>query len=329
MSAFNQYQSPELLFWQGRKDAPKHTYFYQNIQLLDLNNSLSTAKESATGENFSFALLGFCCDAGIKRNQGRIGAAKAPDAIRQSLAKLALHRQNINLYDAGNIICINDDLEAAQKELAQAVAILLQHHCTPIILGGGHEVAFGHYQGLTQQQIHADFAILNFDAHFDMRALIENSLGSSGTPFLQIALAQQKKKQPFNYYCAGIQPANNSRELFNTAKQYGVHLLKADDMHHPQKSQTFIQQILTHQEVYVSLCLDVIASAYAPGVSAPQALGLEPWLIVQFLREIAQSGKVCSYDIAELCPALDVDERTAKLAAQFIYEIIDQHVFRK
>jgi len=60
-------------------------------------------------------------------------------------------------------------------------------------------------------------------------------------------------------------------------------------------------------------------------VSAPQVLGLTPWQIIPYLRLLAQSGKVISYDIAELSPHYDIDQRTVKLAAHLIYEIILHH----
>ena len=53
-----------------------------------------------------------------------------------------------------------------------------------IVIGGGHETAWGHFQGLAHPN--KDIAILNFDAHFDLRPLINGQLGSSGTPFRQI-----------------------------------------------------------------------------------------------------------------------------------------------
>jgi formiminoglutamase len=80
-----------------------------------------------------------------------------------------------------------------------------------------------------------------------------------------------------------------------------------------------------NQIVYVSLCMDVFAAAYAPGVSAPQALGITPWQMIPALRKLAASGKVISYDLAELSPPFDIDSRTTKLAANLIHNIIHYH----
>lgn len=326
MIGSSRYVTPASSPWQGRTDLPHASCFFQVIQLLDLQKTLSTPTKPA------FALIGFCCDEGIRRNFGRVGAAEGPAAMRQALAKMPVQRENVIYYDAGDITCRDGDLESAQHALAEAIALLLQHKITPIVLGGGHEVAFGHYQGLAKQFPKEKMGIVNFDAHFDMRPLLPEQQGSSGTPFLQIANLHEQTQRHFDYNCIGIQSAGNIPALFATAKQYNAHFLFADDIYQGKQEEckNFIERIIHNNDLlYVSLCLDVFAAPYAPGVSAPQSLGLTPWQIIPGIRQLAQSGKVISYDIAELSPKYDSDNRTAKLAANFIYEIIHHHDFKR
>lgn len=322
MTWINQYTPPSTTCWQGRNDLPTAACFFQTIQLINLLEAIPAVSGVA------FGFIGFCCDEGIRRNFGRPGAASGPRAIREALAKLPIPCQSIVYYDAGDIICTDDHLEEAQAALAHAVNMLLHQHIIPIVLGGGHELAWGHYQGIAKCYPDKQLGIVNFDAHFDMRPLTASQKGSSGTPFLQIAKAHDDHHQRFNYYCIGIQEAGNIPSLFTTAKQYQVSVLSANDLHlHPTTNHAhFIENILLQNEIlYVSLCLDVFAAADAPGVSAPQPLGLTPWQVVPLLRHLAQSGKVMSYDIAEMSPTYDIDQRTAKLAAHLIYEMIHSH----
>lgn len=326
MIGSSRYVTPSSSLWQGRADLPHASCFFQVIQLLDLQKPLPAPAKPA------FALIGFCCDEGIRRNFGRVGAAEGPAAIRQALAKMPTQREDIIYYDAGDITCTDGDLESAQQTLATAIALLLKQDITPIVLGGGHEVAFGHYQGIAKQFPKEKMGIVNFDAHFDMRPLLSDQQGSSGTPFLQIANMHQQAQRQFDYNCIGIQSAGNISALFATAKQYNAHFLFADDIYQGKQDEckNFIERIINNNALlYVSLCLDVFAAPYAPGVSAPQSLGLTPWQLVPSIRQLAQSGKVISYDIAELSPKYDIDNRTAKLAANFIYEIIHHHDFKR
>lgn len=315
------YQAPNKEIWQGRSDLPPDSCVFQKIKPLNLNSPPSLPPNSMT-----FAILGFACDEGVKRNQGRIGAKEGPLIFRQVFAKLSIQRQDIQLFDAGDIICNDLDLESAQIALGDAVNLLRSQHIVPIIIGGGHELAWGHYQGLALEH---DLSIINFDAHFDMRPLLSESKGSSGTPFLQIANHRKQTSSNFRYHCLGIQPAGNIPLLFKTAKEHHVSYVQADELQHdPDKYLSELDAIIKQSvSIYTSICLDVFASPYAPGVSAPQTLGITPWQAIPFIRKLANSNKVISYDIAELCPQHDIDQRTSKLAASLVYEIIHHHAF--
>lgn len=306
------YQPPQADLWQGRIDAKPNEYFYQLIQLLDLNQ-IHPAK--STG----YALLGFACDEGVKRNLGRPGAKQGPEQIKKTLARFALH-QSIHCYDAGQIVCADDNLEAAQQALGEAVSQILQLGLTPIVLGGGHETAWGHYQGLAQHKRAKNLGIVNFDAHFDLRDPLPGNLGSSGTPFRQIATERLSAGLAFDYYCLGIQPQANTESLFNTAKALNVRYIDARTFNNePAQADELIKHIITeHDALYVSICLDAFAASLAPGVSAPQVLGVNYEPVLRCLESLIQSGKLLSLDIVELAPCYDANHQTSQLAASLI-----------
>lgn len=269
--------------------------------------------------------MGFCCDEGVKRNLGRVGAAEGPQALRKALANLPLHFQEHEfIYDIGDIVCHDQDLEKAQHALRELVANLLTKNYKPIIIGGGHEIAWGHYQGI--DKVHADqtIGIINFDAHFDLRNNPEPDKGSSGTPFRQIAEYRQAHDLDFDYLCLGIQQTGNTRSLFRKAKELNVNYVLAEDIHQKRADcESIIQKCLNkHDLIYLTICLDVFNNNVAPGVSAPQPLGLTPLQVIPLLKQIVQSNKVISFDIAELNPKYDQDDRTAQLAALLVSEYI-------
>lgn len=116
------YLPPDPNQWQGRSDTPPQAAFFQIVQMLNLLEmpSLQFSKPA-------FALIGFRCDEGIRRNQGRVGAVEGPTAIRQTLAKLPIHKPHLICLDAGNIFCLDGNLEAAQESLAEVIEILHNH----------------------------------------------------------------------------------------------------------------------------------------------------------------------------------------------------------
>ncbi|STX29554.1 formimidoylglutamase [Legionella beliardensis] len=315
----NNYEPPITSIWQGRKDSLPHERFFQAIKAYDIRiHSLQDIKSQTV-------FLGFNSDEGIRRNEGRLGAKEGPMALREQLAKLPWHAKR-QLYDLGNIACKQQDLEEAQHQFADIIRQCHEHHCKTIALGGGHEIAWGHFLGLTNH--YPKLGVINFDAHFDLRPTNQANQSTSGTPFYQIQRYCASKNRPFNYCCLGIQPHANTESLFKLAKDYNVSFLTAQQMNELGLKQQikFIKEFISKQEaIYLSICLDTFAEAFAPGVSAPQALGLLPGQAVPLLQYIIQTGKVVSIDIAELSPPLDQGQKTARLAAMLIAELLESY----
>jgi formiminoglutamase len=198
----------------------------------------------------------------------------------------------------------------------------------PILLGGGHEIAWANYQGIAAACPDKKITVINFDAHFDLRPLLDDNKGSSGTSFTQISNRCTEESKPFDYVCLGIQEMSNTSILFETAEQLKVKVLLADEFHlgGVEPALEFLNEVLKHSEmIHLTICLDVFASAFAPGVSAPQSLGLFPWQIIPLLQRLAASGKVISIDIAELCPPRDINGNTAHLAAALVYQFLNHY----
>lgn len=300
------YQPPNPSLWEGRTDPVR---MHQCITCQSLEDIDQTP---------AVAILGFCSDEGVRRNHGRQGAKAGPDAFRQALAPLAT-RQHQPIIDVGNIVA-DQDLEAAQKALGDAVSWLIQHQKWPLVIGGGHETAWGHFQGLGQQPFAADIAIVNLDAHFDLR---REQQSTSGTPFLQISEWCQSHDLPFQYYCYGIQPQANTQILFETANALKVEFKTAQEVM-VTGLQSEIEKILqTHKSIYLTVCLDVFSAAFAPGVSAMSPVGLSPSDVFPVLQQLSASQQVVAMDIVELAPNLDKDNMTAKLAAILFHQFYE------
>jgi formiminoglutamase len=311
------YQTASSDDWKGRIDSDRVERFHQAVTILDLTQTDFFQKITRG----SFCLLGFCSDAGVIRNHGRPGAAEGPDALRKMMANFPLHHP-LTIYDAGNVLCVDQDLEAAQDELAKTIRVLTDAGLNVIVLGGGHEVAWGHYQGIAQATQEQHLGIINFDAHYDLRPLLKNNQGSSGTPFLQIANSRGPDR--FHYCCIGVQETANTPSLFEQAKLLNVKTILADEVHRDLCEAQ--KQLLAYADqfdaLYITLCMDVFSQAVAPGVSAPQANGLLPKQIIPMIETLAKQHKPLYFDIAELAPCYDQDSQTARLAASCLYQFI-------
>lgn len=310
------YRRPDLGSWTGRK-ADQPLYLHQFVKALPLDQKIP---ETAKGGH---ALLGYACDEGVRRNQGRVGAQEGPAAFRKALGRLPWHHDS-PLWDAGDLVCENQDLEGTQAGLAARVGELLDAGLRPLLIGGGHDIGWGHYCGLRQHLgPKARIGIINFDAHFDLRQ--PDPAPSSGTPFLQVAQDCEQLGLPLDYLCLGIRRDANDRSLFTSAQALGAEWVEYRDpsLSHAQALAPTLQPFLDRIDaLYVTLCLDVFSSAYSPGVSAAYPHGMNPEQVCSLLAPMLASPKLLSCDIAELSPPWDRDQQSAKLAAVLAHQIL-------
>ena len=333
--------------WTGRAEPFETTracYWYQLAQPYEFDDAIPKAGQH-------IGLVGFACDQGVRRNQGRVGARAAPPLIRQAFAALPviaeLQQRFDNqlptlLGDAGDIHCHDNDdfaantLEQAQVNYAAKVSQIIMQGGLPIGLGGGHAIAYGSFLGLWQalQQKNATkdkdsqprIGIINFDAHLDIR---QSNVATSGTPFRQIAEHLNEQGQPFNYCCIGVSRFSNTAALFDRAEQLGVHIISDEDCTNKKwkKIATQITSFIDNVDiVYLTIDMDCLPSSVVPGVSAPAAYGIELSFVERAVKLILSSSKVKVADIAEINPTFDIDSRSCKVAARLLATIIEQHL---
>lgn len=315
--------------WQGRQDL-EYAELGQRIHQVINKDKHHTSAEKI------YTLIGFECDKGVAANKGRVGASMGPNAIRDALANIAWHgNSSVTLQDKGNVEATGT-LECAQDHFAKQIAECLTSSQLIIGIGGGHEIAWGSYQGLAQHigsnrgldRPAKKIGIVNFDAHFDLRN--PHPSASSGTPFRQIAEQCIERNQNFDYACIGLSQSANTEALFKYAKQVKVRYL-FDINCKVKAAKKLLKPLLTDiDELYVTICLDAFPSAIAPGVSAPSTLGISPHFVIKLIHWLADSQEKYCYnwhlaDIAEMNPSFDIDNTTARLAARLTFEVMNAH----
>ena len=345
------HSAADMSRWTGRAEpfeSARARYWYQIAQPYSFDSS-SQQNNQQNGQRIG--LVGFACDQGVRRNQGRVGARAAPPLIRQAFAALPVIAElqqrfdgqlSTLLGDAGDIHCHDNDdfaertLEQAQLTYADKVSHIIQQGGLPVGLGGGHAIAYGSFLGLWQALQQADatsnndaplrIGIINFDAHLDIR---QSDVATSGTPFRQIAEHLEAQDQPFHYCCIGVSRFSNTAALFDRAEQLGVHIISDEDCANKKwkklaaQIETFINDV---DVIYLTIDMDCLPASVVPGVSAPAAYGINLVFVERAVKCIMASGKVKMADIAEINPTFDIDARSCKVAARLLATIIEQHL---
>jgi formiminoglutamase len=317
MRSNKQHHPTPKSIWIGR-ESDRLQYWHQAVQCLE---ELKLPRES---NGRKVAILGYAGDEGVSRNQGRRGAANGPIAIRKMMAPMAFHLLNEpQIFDLGDIVTLDDKMEESHDLITETVSELLTNKVFPVLLGGGHDLAFAHGRGIFNhlKTKGEKLGIINLDAHFDLRPLVENQ-GHSGSPFYQLA---KTYPSDFHYLCLGIQKAANPTALFETAKKVKVNWMEMEDF--TLSNWENIGLVLNDfcnsvNKIYLSIDLDGFSSAYAPGVSAPSPMGFSPELAFKVFEWIAKSGKLISMDVVELNPEHDRDNGTARLAARSVEYVL-------
>jgi formiminoglutamase len=270
-------------------------------------------------------LVGFPQDEGVRRNRGRPGAAAAPAAIRHWLYRLTpwdivngANLAALDLLDLGDVR-IAGSLEESQQALAEVIAAIVTAGAMPIVLGGGHETAYGHYLGYVRAG--REVAIVNLDAHLDVRPFMDGR-GHSGSPFRQ---ALEHSTQPLRgdrYVCLGAQPFAVSREHYAYVRDKGGVIRWCAELR--DRLDAIFRQECERLDcpAYVTLDSDVVRQADVPGVSAPNPLGLSGPGVVACAAAAGEHPAVSSFDLVEINPSFDRDGQSACWAAVAIWHFL-------
>jgi formiminoglutamase len=266
-------------------------------------------------------LAGFPSDEGVRRNGGRPGAAGGPAAIRRHLYGLTLHAGRHDAMceilrrteDLGDVR-VTGQVAEDQERLATALAPHLARRAFVILLGGGHETAYGHFLAYAEAGLAP--RILNWDAHPDVREL-RDGRPHSGSPFRQAL--DHPSGACRGYRVVGLLPHATARDHLDFVERHGGSWRWGQDL---DAGAVEGEYGALDPPAMVSFDLDAVDAAFAPGVSAPAAGGLDPSLWLRAAGGAGRARAVRSAGVVELSPPHDRDGRTARLAAATVWRVL-------
>ncbi len=221
--------------------------------------------------------------------------------------------QDIQIHDYGNLGSIE---KVSSEEMIQRVKtftkIIVQQNKTPIALGGEHSISAGVLHGFP-----TDTCVIVFDAHADFRESYQHNPFNHACTIRRMADYVGSE----NILICGLRSAG--KEEYKMLQQENISIITAYELHKQgiEGFQEIIKQHTKGKNVFLSIDIDAIDPAYAPGTGTPEPFGLHPLTIIEIIDRIAPTIK--GFDIMEVNPLFDTGQ-TALLAAKIIRHTIER-----
>ncbi|AJI21563.1 agmatinase [Priestia megaterium] len=219
--------------------------------------------------------------------------------------------EEVKYFDAGDIPLPFGNPQRSLNMIEEYIDQLLAADKFPLGMGGEHLVSWPVMKAMSKK--YPDLAIIHMDAHTDLREEYEGEPLSHSTPIRKVA----ELIGPENVYSFGIR--SGMKEEFQWAKENGMHISKFEVLE-PLKE---ILPTLAGRPVYVTIDIDVLDPAHAPGTGTVDAGGITSKELLASIHAIAKSDlRIVGGDLVEVAPIYDPSEQTANTASKLIREMI-------
>ena len=277
-------------------------------------------------ERCDIAVLGIPFDSGTSY---RPGARFGPQAIRQASRHLrtSFHPayatepfRTLQVADAGDVACNPFNIEEAIGQIEAAADEVFTRAPALVSLGGDHTIAVPLLRSVNRQV--GQVALVHFDAHLDTWDTYFGAPYTHGTPFRRAAEENLFDDQASMH--VGIRgPLYSSDDLARDA-ELGFKVVHCDELeqHGVEHVAKRIRDRIGDRPLYLSIDIDVLDPAHAPGTGTPEIAGLSSRELVNIIRGL-QGANLVAADIVEVAPAYDHAELTSLAAATVAFEMIN------
>lgn len=257
------------------------------------------------------------------------GAALGPDEIRKCSEVLPPVNstgeffQELKVYDAGDVE-FSLDWAAYYKAVEEEALKLLETNKFCIFLGGDHSVTIPLGKALGKYYAGQKLGVIHFDSHPDLCDEYEGSKWSHACPLKRVL---EDAIEPEDLAQVGIRSYEYEEVEFYAAHPETM-VIKAYDIFregYEAAAEKLIEKFKDYDAVYITLDIDVLDPAYAPGTGTPEAGGLSSRELMYMINQLMENLPIKAMDIVEVSPSLDTENQiTSWAAVKIIYEVFAQ-----
>jgi agmatinase len=278
------------------------------------------------------AILGIPFDSGTSY---RPGARFGPQAIRQASRHLRFNFhpvyetepfKTIQVADAGDVGCNPFNIDEAISQIETAATELYDSADAIVSLGGDHTIAVPLLRAVNKK-VGGPVALVHFDAHLDTWDTYFGAPYTHGTPFRRAA--EEGLFMDHASIHVGIRGPLYSPDDLKNDEELGFKVVHCDELEN-QGVDHVVNRILERigdNPLYLSIDIDVLDPAHAPGTGTPEIAGLSSRELINIIRGLKGTNLIAA-DIVEVAPAYDHAEITSLAAATIAYEMVNLIVCR-
>lgn len=218
------------------------------------------------------------------------------------------------MVDCGDVDVVPLDMAHVHRQIEESVRGILQRGALPVSLGGDHSVTYPVVKAFNE---HGTISLVQFDAHLDRRQEVGGVKYGHGSPIKRISQLDFVDK----IVTVGLRGLRAPEEDYLEAEARGEMLIPAHQVRTFGAAKT-LSGIPPLGKCYVTIDIDVLDPALAPGTGTPEADGLSFHQLKEMLQGLAAANQIVGLDLVEVNPYLDPTGRTPLFAAQLIVEFL-------
>ncbi|WP_269477059.1 agmatinase [Hominibacterium faecale] len=268
-------------------------------------------------------IMGIPFDNAVSLNKG---AAKAPERIRSLSVDLSDTTEDFKeikegiLYDFGDLH-VQLDWESYFSQVEESALTVMETGAFPLFIGGDHSVTIPLQKAFARYNQGKKIGIIHFDAHYDLcpsydehkwshacteaRAL-EDVCGGGDLCFVGIRVAEIQELELMKQH-----PGITTYRAVDVYEKGAVNVAKE-----------LIRKYTDYDGIYLTLDIDVLDPAFAPGTGTPVAGGLSSRELIEIFKRLIRQAPVKAMDLVEVAPPLDVNDVTSWAALRIIHEVL-------
>jgi agmatinase len=262
----------------------------------------------------------------------RPGARFGPRAIRTTAYEPGTYHLDLGLeifewlevVDFGDAYCPHGQTEVSHANIRRRVHEVARRGIVPVILGGDHSITWPAATAVADVHGHGNVGIVHFDAHADTADIIDGNLASHGTPMRR--LIESGAVPGPNFVQVGLRGYWPPRETFDWMLEQGMRWHTMQEIWERGFKAVMDDAVGEALErcdrLYVSVDIDVLDPAFAPGTGTPEPGGIQTSDLLRLVRRLCREHDVAGVDVVEVAPAYDVSELTVNAAHRVVFEAL-------